>query len=365
MIPSPRTDPVRHDRLGGLAEGDDRAVLVATRLAHERRARIRVEEDLRPLGDPLEHAIEDRAWPRSRGRRRPSAAISSARRRISSYSRAFWIAVPTLAAIVDSRRSSASPKRPASLVLWTLITPIDGLAGHDRDAEVRPRRDADRRGSRARSKSLVAVEQQRLARGQDPRCEPLAEGERTLVRVRAALPSSTGSRSGRRSASSRATYAMSASNASRARSPTSSIRVATSSWLAARRPDLVDRRELGRTLARLLDEAGVLEGDAEAGREGREQPDVVRRRTRPGGRGSGATARPRRRSPTMSGTKSADSGGSPTITGGLPYSGAWRAEVCRRGGVAAVSKTCLRNPIERDRRLGQSRAALDACTGSG
>ena len=53
-----------------------------------------------------------------------SAAISRARRRVSSYSRAFEIADPTFAASVESSRTSSSPKRPSCVVLWTLMTPI-------------------------------------------------------------------------------------------------------------------------------------------------------------------------------------------------------------------------------------------------
>ena len=53
-----------------------------------------------------------------------SAAISSARRRASRRSRAFWIAMPTLAAIVASRRASDGPNRPSASTLCTLITPI-------------------------------------------------------------------------------------------------------------------------------------------------------------------------------------------------------------------------------------------------
>ena len=59
--------------------------------------------------------------------RSASAAISLARRRVSTYSRAFWIATPTFAAIVDSSRASASPNRPSASVLCTLITPIASL----------------------------------------------------------------------------------------------------------------------------------------------------------------------------------------------------------------------------------------------
>jgi len=52
------------------------------------------------------------------------AAVSSLRRTVSSYSRALSMAVATFAAMVASRRLSASPNRPSSWVLWTLRTPI-------------------------------------------------------------------------------------------------------------------------------------------------------------------------------------------------------------------------------------------------
>ena len=45
-------------------------------------------------------------------------------RAISANNRAFTIATPTFAASVASSRVSASPYRPSSRVLWTLITPI-------------------------------------------------------------------------------------------------------------------------------------------------------------------------------------------------------------------------------------------------
>ena len=41
-----------------------------------------------------------------------------------------------------------------------------------------------------------------------------------------------------------------------------------------RRADLVDDRQLARPAPRLVDEAGVLEGDAQAGRDGRQEADV-------------------------------------------------------------------------------------------
>jgi hypothetical protein len=46
-----------------------------------------------------------------------SADISVPRRCDSLYRRAFWMAVPMLAAIVDNRRTSFSAKRPYSVLL--------------------------------------------------------------------------------------------------------------------------------------------------------------------------------------------------------------------------------------------------------
>ncbi len=58
---------------------------------------------------------------------RPTSAsvdISTAWRCESRNSRAFWTAVPTLAAIVESSRSSSAPNRSSIWVLWTLMTPM-------------------------------------------------------------------------------------------------------------------------------------------------------------------------------------------------------------------------------------------------
>ena len=59
-----------------------------------------------------------------------AASASSAAARaclVSSKSRALWIATPTLAAIVVSRRRSASLNRPSSSVFCTLSTPMTSL----------------------------------------------------------------------------------------------------------------------------------------------------------------------------------------------------------------------------------------------
>ena len=114
------------------------------------------------------------------------AAISSARRRASRRSRAFWIAMPTLAAIVASSRASAGPNRPSASVLCTLITPIAPSLDEDRDAEVRLDRRADA-SIPERLEVLVPVEQQRLAGPHDVRCQALAEREALLLEVLAVL----------------------------------------------------------------------------------------------------------------------------------------------------------------------------------
>ena len=64
-------------------------------------------------------------------------------RSTSANRRAFWIATPTLAAIVASSRTSGWAKRPSSRMLWTLITPIARVAGEDRDSEIGERGRAD------------------------------------------------------------------------------------------------------------------------------------------------------------------------------------------------------------------------------
>ena len=57
-----------------------------------------------------------------------SASSAAARAcRVSSNRRALWMATPTLAAMVVSRRRSASVNRPSSSVLCTLSTPITSL----------------------------------------------------------------------------------------------------------------------------------------------------------------------------------------------------------------------------------------------
>ena len=65
-----------------------------------------------------------RASPRSRDRPRPGRPSRSRGAGTRRRAVAFWIAAPMFAASVVSRRTSASPKRPASVVLWTLIAPI-------------------------------------------------------------------------------------------------------------------------------------------------------------------------------------------------------------------------------------------------
>jgi len=67
---------------------------------------------------------------------------------------------------------------------------------------------------------------------------------------------------------------MSASNVSRTRSPTCSIRVSSSSCDASAWPTLFTRRELGDALPRLLHEARVLERNGEAAAQRRQQPLV-------------------------------------------------------------------------------------------
>ena len=68
-----------------------------------------------------------------------AAFACSATSRASSASwnsRAFWMAAPTFAAIVESNRVSASPKRPPRSLLWTLTTADRLRADDDGHAEV-------------------------------------------------------------------------------------------------------------------------------------------------------------------------------------------------------------------------------------
>ena len=88
---------------------------------------------------------------------------------------------------VESSRASASPKRPASSVLWTLITPIASLArrGSARRGTTAP--GCRRRGVPSSLELLVAVEQERLPRGRGsatsgPRRGRSAPGQRALPR---------------------------------------------------------------------------------------------------------------------------------------------------------------------------------------
>ena len=110
-----------------------------------------------------------------------SAAVSRARRCVSRYSCAFRMAVPTFEAIVERSRASASPNRPSSSMLWTLTTPIASSADEDRNAEV---------GLHGRPDALAlhdlevlgTVQQERLARLEDPRGQALAEPQRLAGR---------------------------------------------------------------------------------------------------------------------------------------------------------------------------------------
>ena len=114
--------------------------------------------------------------------------------------------------MVESSRSSASPKRPSCDVLWMLMTPIAwspamiGTPSHERAGVPWPR-----------SPSSVPVgrpvEEHRPPPLEDLRGEALAEGQRLLSRVLAALDV-VRELDHARSSSTRATYAMSALKAS-------------------------------------------------------------------------------------------------------------------------------------------------------
>ncbi len=157
---------------------------------------------------------------------------------------------------------------------------------------------------------------------------------------------------------------MSASNATRARSPTSSMSAAGRAGVAAAVADLVDGRELGRAAAGLVDEAGVLRGrrrgSPRASSAGAGRPRRRRRR----GRGSGATGRLRPARRRLSGDERGPTAAARRrSTAGLPYVGRLAREVVddqRLGGLEDV----LAEADQRDRRLGQSRQDLVRGTGS-
>ena len=229
------------------------------------------EQRLDALGDPLEDRLRRRASPRSPGRPRrgpPSRRRGGGppgRAGRSGSRRRRWRRSSTAAA----RRTRRSG--PPASVLWTLIAPIAlspariGTPRYDfawsPDADVAERVPVASRFSRSGSRG-----------DQDPRGQALAERERRLavrradlVEVRELDPVVSARRAARRST-------MSAPNVCPHLLADELDQRVEVELAAKRLADLVDRRQLGEPLAGLVDQAGVLEGDAQARREGRQEP---------------------------------------------------------------------------------------------
>ena len=258
--------------IGRARRGRRPARTFAVRFLEEYGARVGVEQLLAPA-PPIRPRIgsSSRSPPTSRPSS-ASAAISLARRRVSWYRRAFWIATPTFAAIVDSSRASASPKRPACSMLCTLITPIASVP----EMIGTPRYDlagVPTTGDPELLERLRPVEQQRHPGLQDPGREALAEAHR---RVLAALPALAVV--GEVDHVGRGVVEGDVDEVGAEHLPELVAEPLDQGveleLLGERLPDVVDDRELGRALPRLLEQPGVLERDAQAPGERREQADV-------------------------------------------------------------------------------------------
>ena len=268
------------------------------------------------------------------------------------------MATPTFAAIVESRRASDSPKRPSCVVLWTLIAPI----------AVSPTGSARRDTTSPASRSLstadrvpvgFAVQEERLARDEDPRGEPFAERERLLGCAARRPRGSTGTRSGRS-----ARCAAPHSRCRRRRSAASARRRARSaasrsSWLDRAWPTSLTvassasrwrvssiRRTFSRATLRLA--ASVVNSSTSESLKACSRSMFWREIT------------PRASSPTRSGTQSAESGCSPDVmVGSWPSS---RPGPARPGSTSSglrVSITRRRGPMIGERLLREPDAALD------
>ena len=128
---------------------------------------------------------------------------------------------------------------------------------------------------------------------------------------------------------------------------------------------VVDERELGVALAGLLEQPGVLERDAEAAGERREQADVrLAERVLPVDvleRDHARSPCPRRRAAPTPPTWEPR----PTIAPGWSYSARSSGVMASNRSGSRVSRTCLRNPNGRLRLDGVALALLDRCRGSG
>ena len=192
-------------------------------------------------------------------------------RSTSANRRAFWIAPPTFEAIVSSRRASASTKRPSSRMLCTLITPIARSP-----AKIgTPRYDID--GVPTRVLALVVllpVEQERLARLEDLRREPLSVPDRMLGRSLAALVvvdevDLPGGLVEQRDVGDVGLEGLADALADE-------LDQGVELELCRERlADAVHGGQLGHALARLVDEPRVVERDAEAAGQRRQEPLVV------------------------------------------------------------------------------------------
>ena len=196
-----------------------------------------------------------------------AAFACSATSRASSASwnsRAFWIAAPTFAAIVESSRVSASPKSPRVLALDA--DHADRLRpDHDGHTEVGP----DGRPDRAVEslERLLLVQQERGPALEDLRGQPDAVGER-LLRLLQPVFDVVGE--------------LDHVGALIVQGHVDDVGLERRTQLVAeafdqdvepqllgdRLADVVHDRQLGRVLTRLLEQPGVLERDAQAPRDG-------------------------------------------------------------------------------------------------
>ena len=184
----------------------------------------------------------------------------------SRNSRAFWIAAPTFAAIVESSRVSASPKRPPRSCALDADHADRLRPDDDRHAEV----GADGRPDRAVEslERLLLVQQERGPALEDLRGQPVAVGER-LLRLLQSVFDVVGE--------------LDHVGALIVQGHVDDVGLERLAQLVAeafdqdvepqllgdRLADVVHDRQLGRVLSRLLEQPGVLERDAQAARERR------------------------------------------------------------------------------------------------
>ena len=295
--------------------------------------------------------------------------VSVRSRFVSSNRRAFSRATPRLEASVDSSRSSASLKACAGPVRDGKHT--EGpLAGLDRGREIRLRAGAD--PADAGSASASSAVPRRSGRPVLMTCEFRPVPERDGLRSGSRFPSST--QYGKRDQV-RSWVEDGDRQLARAQDLADPVADGVDDRLEVELhrqggADLVDDRQLGVALLgfaeealRLVEQADVLERDAQARGDARQEPDV-RLAERVLSLQVLDEEDPADVPAPMIGTKRADFASSPVTTAGWPASAARAARSRLISTGACVSTTCRRKPMSG---IGSAESAARArpCTGSG